>query len=96
MVDSKIILSMNALSNEQKKAICTAAPGYELVTYDESLLLDEQLMSCVEIVTGWRDDPAQWLLSNSNSHLRWIQLASAGVEKLDCGVLQSRGDYRSQ
>lgn len=91
MVERKIILSMNALSDEQKKTVRTAAPGYELVIYEESLLLDELLMSRVEIVTGWRDDSAHWLLSNSNSHLRWIQLDSAGVEKLDCVLLQSRG-----
>lgn len=90
-MEQKIILSMNALGDEQKELIRTSAPGYELVIYEDSLLLDEQLMSRVEIAAGWRDQPGRWFLSSPHSHLRWIQVDSAGVEKMDFSLLLSRG-----
>jgi len=90
-VGSKIILVLHTLTGAQENAVRMAAPGYELVIYSETLQLDEQLLSRVEIVSGWIEDLAQWILSDTNSSLRWIQLDSAGIEKMDCSLLQSRG-----
>jgi len=85
----KIMVCFHSLSTEQQERIRQAAPDYTLVQGDAKRP-DLQLLSQAEIVIGWAKGIADTMLS-PDSHLRWIQTWSAGIDKLPLQRFQERG-----
>ncbi|MFI2857915.1 D-2-hydroxyacid dehydrogenase [Paenibacillus sp. JSM ZJ436] len=83
------IVALHKLSQEEQNRITEAAQGYELVVgkYKE---LPSGTVSSADIVLGWTKDAQEEALQE-NSRVRWIQVWSAGVDKLPLQDFKARG-----
>lgn len=82
----KLILSFRELKEPQLKKVKEIASDYTVV----SSLSDVADVSDIDIVYGWNKEEAKKLLDRSESDVKWIQLASAGVDYMDLDTLKSR------
>ncbi|MCC5895281.1 MAG: hydroxyacid dehydrogenase [Alkalibacterium sp.] len=81
----KGILSFNQLKDAHLKKIKELAPDYRVVSsIDEVTDVSE-----IEIVYGWEKEAGQKLLDHSDLNVKWIQLASAGVDYMDLDRLHT-------
>jgi len=87
-MSKKGIWLVQKITAEQRKIIQSIAPEYKLVEgWSEEATtfpLDD-----VEIVYGW-DKKCSTLLESTSSHLRWLQVQSAGVDYLDLDRMEEK------
>lgn len=82
------IVALHPLSEEQILQIQTAAPGYELIT-GKFRDLPAGTVSKADILFGWTGAAAEEVLAE-DSRVRWIQIWSAGVDRLPLSRLEER------
>lgn len=82
------IVSLHPLSQEQIQKIEAAAPGCELIT-GKFRDLPAGTVSKADILFGWTGAAAEEVLAE-DSRVRWIQIWSAGVDRLPLSRLQKR------
>ncbi|MGO2963549.1 MAG: phosphoglycerate dehydrogenase [Carnobacterium maltaromaticum] len=74
---------------EQLQRVKDLAPDYEVIDgFSDSTLnfpADD-----IEIVYGWSSAKADFLLKNKDSHLKWIQAKSAGVDTMNLSLLNEK------
>lgn len=76
---ANVILSFNELKESHLDKIKEIASDYTVV----SSLNEVSDVSDIEIVYGWNKEAGQKLLDQSDLNIKWIQLASAGVDYMD-------------
>lgn len=83
-----IIVALHELTTEQKQKIKDIAPDYELITgkYKE---LPSGTVAQADIVLGWTSTATEEALSD-HSRIRWIQVWSAGVDKMPLNELKQK------
>lgn len=82
------IVALHELTTEQKQKIRDAAPDYELIAgkYKE---LPSGTVAHADIVLGWSSSVSEEALGE-NSKVRWIQVWSAGVDKMPLDELEQK------
>lgn len=88
----KGIWLLREMKSEQLEKVKEVAPDYELIEdWNDELALNYPVDQ-IEIVYGWDKAKTQKvkLLEAENNHLKWIQVASAGVDYLDLEALEKR------
>lgn len=83
---TKVILSFNQFKDTHLEKVKKIASDYTIV----SSLEDVSNISDIEIVYGWNKEDGQKLLDNPDLNVKWIQLASAGVDYMDLDQLDSK------
>ena len=83
---TKTIVSLRKLTEEQENRIKELAPDYTLVSSVE----EAENIEDIKIVYGWKSDEGNRLIHNENNQIKWIQVASAGVDYLDQGLLDEQ------
>lgn len=89
----KGIWLLHEMKPEHQKKVKELAPDYALIEgWEEESTLDYPVEQ-IEIVYGWNNQKVQeaGLLETENSQLKWIQMDSAGVDKLDFEKLEQKG-----
>lgn len=89
----KGIWLLQNMKPEQIEKVKEIAPDYHLIEdWDENYALDYPVEK-IEIVYGWHKGKTKEakLLETENSSLKWIQLASAGVDYMDLERLEKNG-----
>lgn len=82
-----IILLMRTISDDYLQTLKKAAPGYQLVTAEESSTIN---LDDVEIIISWQDDLGNKILASPTSQLKWVQVYSAGVDDLPLDKLKEK------
>ncbi len=85
----KQIVCLHSLTPEQIEQIKQAAPGFELIVKNKRELTAEQVKAA-DILIGWSKTIADDVLQE-DSHLKWLQTWSAGVDTLPLDRLKERG-----
>lgn len=82
------IVALHELTNEQKQKIRDAAPDYEFINgkYKE---LPSGTVAKADIVLGWSSAVSEEALGE-DSRVRWIQVWSAGVDKMPLDELREK------
>ena len=83
------IFSTVPLTEEQVERIRLTAPNYEIVIGKDK---EKEGMNKAEIVVGWKDQFAE-VIKQSQTPLKWIQVWSAGVDRMPYPVLAERNIY---
>ena len=65
------------------------APNYLVKTSTDHLSSAEE--EAIEIMLGWHKEIGPRLLASDTSHLKWIQLISAGADYMDFDKLREKG-----
>ncbi|XID93701.1 D-2-hydroxyacid dehydrogenase [Paenibacillaceae bacterium WGS1546] len=84
----RTMLLLFKLKPEHERRLRERLPDWRIVTAGDGRA-EEELYRNAEIVLGWNDGMNDALASAGK--LRWIQTASAGVDKLPLGELRDRG-----
>lgn len=87
-MSKKGILLVQEMTPEQIKTIQLIAPEYELVEgFKEAT---EFPFDDIEIVYGWDNKKVTLMLESTSSHLRWLQVQSAGVDYLNLARMKDK------
>lgn len=76
---TQTILTWRNLTAQQEEKIKELAPDYKLI----SSLEEADNLEDIEVVYGWKSEDGNKLIDHSANQVKWIQVASAGVDYLD-------------
>ncbi|GEL67641.1 phosphoglycerate dehydrogenase [Marinilactibacillus psychrotolerans] len=80
------ILSWRKFTAQQEEKIKALAPDYKLI----SSLEEADNLEDIEVVYGWNSEEGNKLIDDSTNQVKWIQVASAGVDYLDLEKLEKQ------
>ncbi|MEK3733697.1 MULTISPECIES: D-2-hydroxyacid dehydrogenase [Paenibacillus] len=83
------ILALHELTTEHKNMIQAAAPGFELITSKIGELAPGMVREA-EILLGWSSKVEGEAVA-PDSHTKWVQVWSAGVDKLPLDAFRQKG-----
>lgn len=82
-----IILLKEKFKPDQIERIKASAENYEVIAFNESATHQEE---DIEIMLGWDKELGPRLLENPNSHLKWVQSISAGVDSFNLNAFAEK------
>ena len=86
---NKGIWLLQETTPEQLHRVKELAPDYEVIDGFSDSTLNFPAAD-IEIVYGWSSAKADFLLENKDSHLKWIQAKSAGVDTMNLSLLNEK------
>ena len=86
---NQLIIYLNEVFNEEQlEQVKAVAPNYLVKTSTDHLSSAEE--EAIEIMLGWHKEIGPRLLASDTSHLKWIQLISAGADYMDFDKLREK------
>ena len=86
---NKGIWLLQETTPEQLQRVKDLAPDYEVIDGFSDSTLNFPAAD-IEIVYGWSSAKSDFLLENKDSHLKWIQAKSAGVDTMNLSLLNEK------
>ena len=86
---NKGIWLLQETTPEQLQQVKDLAPDYEVIDGFSDSTLNFPAAD-IEIVYGWSSAKSDFLLENKDSHLKWIQAKSAGVDTMNLSLLNEK------
>ena len=86
---NKGIWLLQETTPEQLHRVKELAPDYEVIDGFSDSTLNFPAAD-IEIVYGWSSAKSDFLLENKDSHLKWIQAKSAGVDTMNLSLLNEK------
>ena len=86
---NKGIWLLQETTPEQLQRVKDLAPDYEVIDGFSDSTLNFPAAD-IEIVYGWGSAKSDFLLENKDSHLKWIQAKSAGVDTMNLSLLNEK------
>ena len=86
---NKGIWLLQETTPEQLQRVKDLAPNYEVIDGFSDSTLNFPAAD-IEIVYGWSSAKSDFLLENKDSHLKWIQAKSAGVDTMNLSLLNEK------
>ncbi|MEG2294227.1 MAG: phosphoglycerate dehydrogenase [Carnobacterium sp.] len=86
---NKGIWLLQETTPEQLQRVKDLAPDYEVIDGFSYSTLNFPAAD-IEIVYGWSSAKSDFLLENKDSHLKWIQAKSAGVDTMNLSLLNEK------
>lgn len=82
-----IILLKEKFKPDQIERIKAIAENYDIIAFSEAAAYQEEN---IEIMLGWDKELGPRLLENPNSHLKWVQSISAGVDSFNLNAFAEK------